>query len=64
MSVYLPPRTTLRLLEEIAAAGAGETFFNPGSADPTVLERARELDIAVRDDCSIVDIGLSPADFP
>lgn len=64
ISVYLPPRHTGALLEEIAAAGAGETIFNPGSADADVISRAAELGIPARQACSIVDIGLSPAQFP
>jgi len=64
ISIYLPPPVTLSILEEIAARKAGEVWFNPGSADRTVLEKATELGITVRDGCSIVDIGLSPAQFP
>lgn len=64
ISLYLPPEKTRGLLPQIAAAGAAETFFNPGSADPDVLREAAELAIAVRDTCSIVDIGLSPSRFP
>ncbi len=64
ISVYLPPETTRRLLPEIAAAGAREVFFNPGSADASVLAEARALGIPAQARCSIVDLGLSPADFP
>ena len=64
IAVYLPPAITGRLLPEIADADATDVFFNPGSADPVGLEEARELGIAVRDACAIVDIGLSPAQFP
>lgn len=64
ISVYLPPRRTLGLLDEIAAVGAGETIFNPGSADAEVIRKAAELRIPARQTCSIVDIGLSPAEFP
>ena len=63
ISVYLPPPVTLELLPEIAEARAGEVWFNPGSADPRVLEEARRLGIAARPGCSIVDIGMSPAQF-
>ena len=63
ISVYLPPAATLRLLPEIAAAGAREVFFNPGSADAEVLAAARALGIPARAACSIVDLGLSPAEF-
>lgn len=64
ISVYLPPPVTRRLLPEIAAAGAREVWFNPGAADRATLEQARELGIAVVDGCSIVDLGLSPGQFP
>jgi uncharacterized protein len=64
ISVYLPPPVTLELLPEIAAKGAGEVWLNPGSADARVLEEARRLGIAAHPGCSIVDIGVSPAQFP
>lgn len=64
ISVYLPPSVTIELLEGIAASGAAETIFNPGSADAAVIRKARDLGIPLRQTCSIVDIGLSPAHFP
>jgi uncharacterized protein len=64
ISVYLPPPLTLEMLPDIAAKGAEEVWFNPGSADAKVLEEARRLGIPARPGCSIVDIGFSPAQFP
>jgi len=64
ISVYLPPPLTFEMLPDIAAKGAEEVWFNPGSADGAVLEEARRLGINARPGCSIVDIGLSPAQFP
>lgn len=64
ISVYLPPPVTLELLPDIAAKGAREVWFNPGSADPRVLEEARRLGITARPGCSIVDIGVSPSQYP
>jgi predicted CoA-binding protein len=64
ISVYLPPPLTLEMLPDIAAKGAQEVWFNPGSADAKVLEQARRLGIPARPGCSIVDIGYSPAQFP
>lgn len=64
ISVYLPPSLTLRLLPEIARKGAGEVWLNPGAADEGVIEEARRLGLRVRPGCSIVDIGMSPAQFP
>ena len=63
ISVYLPPAVTLELLADIAAKGAGEVWFNPGSADARVLDEARRRGITARPGCSIVDIGMSPAQF-
>lgn len=64
ISVYLPPPVTMELLPEIAASGAAEVWFNPGSADHRVLDAARALGIRAVDGCSIVDLGLSPSQFP
>ncbi len=64
ISVYLPPPVALALLPEIARAGAREVWFNPGAADPAVLAEARRLGVAAIDGCSIVDLGLSPSEFP
>ena len=64
ITVYLPPSVTLSLLPEIAAAGATEVWFNPGAADARVLAEAERLGIPAHDGCSIVDLGLSPSQFP
>ncbi len=64
ISVYLPPPLTMRLLPEIAAKGAGELWLNPGASDADVEAEARAAGLEVRAACSIVDIGLSPAQFP
>ncbi len=64
ISVYLPPSLTLEMLPEIGRAGAGEVWLNPGAADAAVIEESRRLGIPVRQGCSIVDVGMSPAMFP
>ncbi|NHZ73446.1 MAG: CoA-binding protein [Nitrospirae bacterium] len=64
VSLYLPPARTKALLAEMTEMRGVEVWFNPGSADPQVLEEATRLGIEVRDGCSIVDIGKSPAEFP
>ena len=63
ISVYLPPPTTRRLLDEIAAKGAGDVWFNPGSANDEILEEARAAGISARNGCSITYIGKSPAQY-
>ncbi|MGD9723275.1 MAG: CoA-binding protein [Pirellulales bacterium] len=64
VSVYLPPARSLAALAEIAAKGCDEVWFNPGSASAEVMDRARELGLNAVGGCSIVDLGLSPAEFP
>ena len=64
ISVYLPPPVGLAALEEIATKGSDEVWFNPGSESAEILARARSLGINAIADCSIVDLGVSPAQFP
>jgi predicted CoA-binding protein len=64
ISVYLPPSVGMAVMPEIAAAQAGEVWFNPGSSTGALLDRARELGIQAITGCSIVDLGLSPREFP
>jgi uncharacterized protein len=64
VSVYLPPGLTLPALDEIAAKGCEEVWLNPGSESPEVLARASELGLNAVAGCSIVDLGMSPAQFP
>jgi hypothetical protein len=64
VTVYLPPPITLKVLPEIAAAAPGEVWLNPGSADREVVAKAEELGLNAVQGCSIVDLGLSPSQFP
>jgi predicted CoA-binding protein len=64
VSVYLPPAAGLALLGEIAAKGCDEVWFNPGSESPEILAKARELGLRAIASCSIVDLGMSPSQFP
>jgi predicted CoA-binding protein len=64
VTVYLHPADTYAALDDIAMASPREVWFNPGSDDPRVVARASDLGLTVRRGCSIVDIGMSPADYP
>lgn len=64
ISVYLPPPLVLKLLPEIAAKGCDELWLNPGTESPAVLAEAERLGLNVVQACSIVGLGLSPAQFP
>ena len=63
ITVYLPPQLSAILLDDMAATGAAEVYFNPGSADHRVLQLAREKGVPALDACSIVELGLVPAQF-
>ena len=63
ISVYLPPDKTRQVLDEIASKGAGDVWFNPGSANDEILEEARAAGINARNGCSITYIGKSPAQY-
>ena len=57
VSVYLPPEKSLSLLDELQRLPTCEVWFNPGSADRRVRERAAELGIEIIEACSIVNVG-------
>jgi predicted CoA-binding protein len=62
-SLYVPPEVGITLLPDVAAQQVGELFLNPGTESPELLNRARELGLQVRQGCSILDIGESPASY-
>jgi hypothetical protein len=64
ISVYVSPVIGRQLLQDLVAHPAGQVWFNPGAADRELLSRAAELGLTVVSGCSIVDIGMSPAEFP
>lgn len=64
VSIYLPPAVGLSILPEIAAIAPGEVWFNPGAESPELVAQARSLGLNVISGCSIVDLGLSPREFP
>ncbi len=61
--VYVPPATTLRVLNDIAKKPPARLFLNPGSEDDAVVARAAELGLSPILACSIVAIGDSPANY-
>lgn len=64
-SLYLVPPRTLRVLPELAEKGIGDVvYLNPGTHDERVMEKAAELGLPVERACSIVALGMSPAQFP
>ena len=64
VSLYLPPRLSMAALDEIAAKGCDELWFNPGTESAEALAKARQLGLNAIAACSIVDLGFSPSQFP
>lgn len=64
VSVYLPPSVGLVAMAAIAAANPREVWLNPGAESDEVLARGRELGLRMIVGCSIVDLGMSPSQFP
>lgn len=60
VSLYVPPRVGLALLDEIAAKGCDELWLNPGTESDELVERARELGLNPIQACSIVDVRSRP----
>lgn len=63
VSLYVPPRVGLQVIEEIARKPIGEVWLNPGSESPELVARAEALGLNVIQACSIVAVGESPAHY-
>jgi predicted CoA-binding protein len=64
VSVYLPPAIGVGVMEQIAKKTVGEVWLNPGADGVNVIERAKEVGLTVICACSIVDLGVTPEQFP
>ncbi len=63
ITVYLRPEFTLQVLDDIASKGCDELWLNPGTHNDEVLKRCEQLGLNAIVGCSIVDLGVSPAQF-
>jgi hypothetical protein len=57
---YVPPAIGRVVLEEVARKGIREVWFNPGTENPELLERAKALALTPVMGCSILRIGENP----
>jgi predicted CoA-binding protein len=64
ITVYLPPPVGLKMLDAICGKPAGQVWFNPGSESEDLIGKARERGLRPIIGCSIVDLGVSPGQFP
>jgi predicted CoA-binding protein len=62
-TLYVPPRTGVRVMEELAKKGVADVWLNPGADGSEVLTRARELGLRTTQLCSILAIGESPSSY-
>lgn len=63
VSLYLPPAVGTTALADIAAVNPGEFFVNPGAESDELVDEARRLGLDPLLACSIVELGVSPAQF-
>jgi predicted CoA-binding protein len=63
VTLYIPPGAGLLIIDDIAQKKPKELFFNPGSANDELLERAKGLGLNVIQACSIVDVGFHASEL-
>ncbi len=63
VSIYLPPQVGLRILDDLAKKSIRQVWLNPGAESPEILKRAKELGLSVLTGCSIMAIGVDPAEL-
>ena len=63
VSVYLPPKAGMMVLNDIVCKKPKEVFLNPGSESDELIREARAKGIEPIVACAIVDIAYSPAAY-
>ena len=64
VSLYVAPGVGWKLLAAIASKQPGELWINPGAGDTALVAAAKAQGLRAVELCSILRIGLHPADFP
>ena len=64
VSVYLPPAVGVGVMDQVAKKTVGEVWLNPGADGDKVIDRAKQHGLKVICACSIVDLGVTPEQFP
>jgi predicted CoA-binding protein len=62
-TVYVPPDIGEQVIESLAKKGIIEVWFNPGADSRPLITKARALGLEPVQACSIIAIGMSPAQF-
>ncbi|MCH7925429.1 MAG: CoA-binding protein, partial [Planctomycetes bacterium] len=63
VTLYLPPTLGIKVLPDIAAVKPSEFFVNPGAEDDAFVAEAKNLGLDPILACSIIELGVAPADF-
>jgi predicted CoA-binding protein len=63
VALYLPPKRTLDVLDDIARKGIKELYLNPGTEDQAVIDKATALGLEPILACSIIAIDDSPDNY-
>jgi len=63
VTVYLPPPVAVKSLSEIAKIKPDELFINPGAESDELVAQTQKLGLDPILACSIIDLGVSPAQF-
>lgn len=64
VTLYLPPPVGVKALPDIAAAKPAEFYVNPGAESSELVAEAKRLGLEPILACSIIEIGVTPAQFP
>ena len=64
VTLYLPPPVGVKALPDIAAAKPAEFYVNPGAESDELVAEAKRLGLEPILACSIIEIGVTPAQFP
>ncbi|MFB3907107.1 MAG: CoA-binding protein [Candidatus Eisenbacteria bacterium] len=64
MSLYVPPKNGLSVVEQAPAKGVRDVYVNPGAGSPELIAKIESLGMNPIEACSIVAIGRSPSEFP
>lgn len=62
-TLYVQPQIGQDVVLSIAEKNIPELWVNPGAESVELRERSRQQGIVVREQCSIIAIGQSPADY-
>jgi len=62
--VYVRPEIGERCVAEAPARGVTRVVLNPGTSSASLVRRLHEMKLEVREECAIVALGRSPAEFP